>query len=106
MSYSRVEPNFLGFSDLGGFLYLRPSFQCMDNLDLPKSPFLFCVLITKWEMPWARLFPLRLMLRLGAECRYYPAPLWSVRGRRTVYGAIGNTIMKLLSVSPDMPNQF
>ena len=38
-------------------------------------------------------------LRLGAEARYYPAPLWSTRQRVTVYKEIGNTIMKLLSVS-------
>ena len=52
-------------------------------------------------MPWAKVFPLRLLLRLGAESRYYPAPLWSIRSRKTVYREIGNTIMKLLSVSLD-----
>ena len=75
-------------------------FQCIDGLDLPnQQPFLFALLLTKWEMPWARVFPLRLLLRLGAECRYYPSPLWSIRGRNTVYKEIGNTIMNLLSVS-------
>jgi MAD (mothers against decapentaplegic) interacting protein len=43
------------------------------------------------------VFPLRLLLRLGAESRYYPSPLWSWRDRTTVYKEIGNTIMKLLS---------
>ena len=38
-----------------------------------------------------------MLLRLGAESRYYPAPLWSIRGRKTVYRHVGNTIMKLLS---------
>ena len=74
--------------------------QCVDGLDLPdRQPFLFALLLTKWEMPWAKVFPLRLLLRLGAESRYYPTPLWSIRGRKTVYREIGNTIMKLLSVS-------
>ena len=41
--------------------------------------------------------PLRLMLRLGAEFRYYPAPLVSVRGRKPVYGEIGHTIMNVLA---------
>ncbi len=38
------------------------SFQCIDGLDLPTAPFLFAVLLTKWEMPWARVFPLRLLV--------------------------------------------
>ena len=37
------------------------------------------------------------MLRLGAEFRYYPAPLVSVRGRKPVYGEIGHTIMNVLA---------
>ena len=93
---------FLDGTEYGGFLYIRHTFQCIDDLDLPtqqQQPFLFGILLTKWEMPWARVFPLRLLLRLGAECRYYPSPLWSIRGRNTVYKEIGNTIMKLLSVS-------
>jgi len=89
---------FLNSHDYGGFLFIRHSFQCLDGLDLPgQQPFLFGLLLTKWEMPWAKVFPLRLLLRLGAESRYYPAPLWSIRGRKTVYREIGNTIMKLLS---------
>lgn len=88
---------FLGGTQYGGFLYFRSTFQCIDGLDLPSRPFLFAVLLTKWEMPWARVFPLRLLLRLGAEARYYPAPLWSTRLRQTVFKEIGNTIMKLLS---------
>ena len=85
----------------------------------------------RWEIPWARVFPLRhvlasldkslpkfhfkivfflpvnsaeiltpgarLMLRLGAEFRYYPAPLVSVRARPAVYAEIGHTIMNVLS---------
>ena len=49
------------------------------------------------QVPWARVAPLRLMLRLGAEFRYYPAPLVSVRGRKPVYGEIGHTIMNVLA---------
>lgn len=100
MGYSPIQNKFLGSNDYGGFLYIRHSFQCLDGLDLPASgtSFLFAILITKWEVPWARLFPLRLKLRLGAESRYYPAPIWSIRDRNTVYKEIGNTIMKLLIV--------
>lgn len=102
MGYSPILAgnHFLDSNEYGGFLYIRHSFQCVDDLDLPSpgTPYLFGLLITKWEVPWARLFPLRLKLRLGAESRYYPAPIWSIRDRSTVYKEIGNTIMKLLIV--------
>lgn len=49
------------------------------------------------EIPWARVFPLRLMLRLGAEYRYYPSPLVSTRYRKPVYREIGHTIMNVLA---------
>ena len=75
------------------------NFQCVDDLNLPEEPYLFAVLVTRWEMPWARVFPLRLLLRLGAESRYYPTPLWSWKDRTTVYKEIGQTIMQVLCVS-------
>ncbi len=104
LSYFPLSPGrpFLGSSgDWGGLLYFRQSFQSVDGLELRADapPPLFGVLLKRWEMPWARVFPLRLKLRLGAEYRYYPAPLWSTRNRRPVYGEIGNTVMKLLCVS-------
>lgn len=95
-----IGEEFLGSGDHGGFLFITKSFQSLDGLDLPpQPPYLFAILITRREMPWAKVFPLRLLLRLGADCRYYPCPLWSIRGRKTVYREVGNTIMKLLSVS-------
>lgn len=39
------------------------------------------------------------MLRLGAEFRYYPCPLVSIRQRAAVYGEIGHTIIQVLAVS-------
>lgn len=100
MGYSVILSGckFLDSNDFGGFLFFRHTFQCLDGLDIPSStdPFLFGVLITRWEMPWARVFPLRLLLRLGAESRYYPTPLWSWRARKTVYKEIGQTIMQVL----------
>ncbi|TRY74841.1 hypothetical protein TCAL_04497 [Tigriopus californicus] len=89
---------FLDSTDYGGFLYIKPTFQSRSGLDLPQhSPYLFGVLISKWEVSWARVFPLRLKLRLGAQAKYYPAPIWSDRDRTTAYRDVGNTIMKLLS---------
>ncbi|XP_041475022.1 uncharacterized protein LOC121423664 isoform X1 [Lytechinus variegatus] len=88
---------FLGSRDHGGFLYIRPTFQCLQKLIFPEPPYLVAVLLQKWETPWAKVFPLRLLLRLGAEFRYYPCPLMSVRFRKPVFGEIGHTIMNLLA---------
>lgn len=64
---------------------------------MPACPFYLAVLIHRWEVPWARIFPLRLMLRLGALYRYYPCPHVSVRGRDSVYAEIAQTIINFLA---------
>lgn len=58
---------FLGSKDHAGMLFFSPTFQPLDGLTLPSQPFLFGLLIQKLEVPWAKVFPLRLLLRLGAE---------------------------------------
>lgn len=89
---------FLGHKEHGGFLYIRPTFQCLQSLIVPTDqPFLIAILIHRWEVPWAKIFPLRLMLRLGALYRYYPCPHVSVRGRDSVYAEIAQTIINLLA---------
>ncbi|XP_042117554.1 zinc finger FYVE domain-containing protein 16 isoform X2 [Peromyscus maniculatus bairdii] len=88
--------SFLNSKDHGGFLFITPTFQKLDDLPVPRSPFLCGILIQKLEIPWAKVFPMRLMLRLGAEYKAYPAPLTSVRGRKPLFGEIGHTIMNLL----------
>lgn len=97
MGHISVGSDYLGSSAHGGWLFIRHTHQTVADLLLPPPPCLFGVLIMRWEIPWARVFPLRLMLRLGAEFRYYPAPLVSVRGRKPVYGEIGHTIMNVLA---------
>uniref|UniRef100_A0A8C3WNW7 Zinc finger FYVE domain-containing protein 16 n=1 Tax=Catagonus wagneri TaxID=51154 RepID=A0A8C3WNW7_9CETA len=87
---------FLGNKEHGGFLFITPTFQKLDDLLLPSNPFLCGILIQKLEIPWAKVFPMRLMLRLGAEYKAYPAPLTSIRGRKPLFGEIGHTIMNLL----------
>ena len=69
MGHTIFNQTFLGSRDHGGFLYVQPTFQCMTKLPLPECPYLFGVLLQKWEVPWAKVFPIRLMLRLGAEYR-------------------------------------
>ncbi|XP_077370477.1 zinc finger FYVE domain-containing protein 9 isoform X2 [Festucalex cinctus] len=97
LSHSFFTQSFLGSKEHGGFLYVSPSFQSLQDLLLPNPPFLFGVLIQKWETPWAKVFPIRLMLRLGAEYRFYPCPLFSVRFRKPLFGETGHTIMNLLA---------
>lgn len=96
LSHSTVSRGLLGSKEHAGFLYVRPTFQSLDGLPLPSQPFLFGLLILKAETPWARAFPLRLMLRLGAEYRFYPCPLFSVRFRKALFGETSHTIMRLL----------
>nr|XP_015218372.1 PREDICTED: zinc finger FYVE domain-containing protein 16 isoform X1 [Lepisosteus oculatus]XP_015218376.1 PREDICTED: zinc finger FYVE domain-containing protein 16 isoform X1 [Lepisosteus oculatus]XP_015218384.1 PREDICTED: zinc finger FYVE domain-containing protein 16 isoform X1 [Lepisosteus oculatus]XP_015218391.1 PREDICTED: zinc finger FYVE domain-containing protein 16 isoform X1 [Lepisosteus oculatus]XP_015218395.1 PREDICTED: zinc finger FYVE domain-containing protein 16 isoform X1 [Lepisos len=89
--------SFLGSKDHGGFLFISPSFQPLEGLPLPSSPFLFGVLIQKLEVPWAKVFPLRLLLRLGAEYKVYPCTLISLRFRKSLFRETGHTIMNLLA---------
>lgn len=89
--------NFLDSRNHAGFIFVRPTFQCLQNVIVPKEPYLVGVLVHRWETPWARIFPLRLVLRLGAEYRYYPAPLISTRHRDSVFVEIGHTIINLLA---------
>uniref|UniRef100_A0A8D0CJT9 Zinc finger FYVE domain-containing protein n=1 Tax=Scleropages formosus TaxID=113540 RepID=A0A8D0CJT9_SCLFO len=89
--------SFLGSKEHGGFLFFRPTFQCLEGLPLPHAPYLFGVLIQKLEVPWAKVFPLRLFLRLGVEYGVYPSALVSVRYRKAVFTENGHTIMNLLA---------
>lgn len=95
---SYQQQPFLGHKEHGGFLYVRATFQCLQSLIVPADqPFLVAILIHRWEVPWAKIFPLRLLLRLGALYRYYPCPLVSVRGRDSVYAEIAQTIINFLA---------
>ncbi|XP_036382351.1 zinc finger FYVE domain-containing protein 16-like isoform X2 [Megalops cyprinoides] len=89
--------SFLGSREHGGFLFFAPTLQPLEGLAVPPAPFLCGVLVHKLEVPWAKVFPLRLLLRLGAEYSAYPSPLLSVRSRRAVFGETGHTIMNLLA---------
>ncbi|XP_054040537.1 zinc finger FYVE domain-containing protein 16 isoform X2 [Rissa tridactyla] len=87
---------FLGSKEHGGFLFVSPIFQKLDDQILPDNPFLYGILIHKMEIPWVKVFPIRLMLRLGAEYGAYPTPVVSFRHRKPLFGEIGHTIMNLL----------
>ncbi|KAK5638041.1 hypothetical protein RI129_012336 [Pyrocoelia pectoralis] len=88
---------FLDSKNHVGFLFIRQTFQCLQNVIIPNEMYLIGILIHRWEMPWAKIFPLRLILRLGAEYRYYPCPIVSTRHRESVFVEIGHTIINLLA---------
>lgn len=89
---------FLNSRNYGGFIYIRRTFQCMQDIIVPENPYLIGILIHRCEVPWAKVFPLRLMLRLGAQYRYYPCPHVSIRNRESVYAEIAQTIINFLAV--------
>ncbi|XP_069378278.1 zinc finger FYVE domain-containing protein 9 isoform X2 [Paralichthys olivaceus] len=96
LSLSLFGSSFLGTEEHAGFLYVHSTLQSLQGLPLPNQPYLFGLLVHRAEVAWAKAFPLRLMLRLGAEYRFYPCPLYSVRCRKPLFGEIGHTIMRLL----------
>ncbi|XP_023263752.1 zinc finger FYVE domain-containing protein 9-like isoform X1 [Seriola lalandi dorsalis] len=96
LSLSLFGSRFLGSEEHAGFLYVHSTLQSLQGLPLPNQPYLFGLLVHRAEVAWAKAFPLRLMLRLGAEYRFYPCPLYSVRLRKPLFAEIGHTIMRLL----------
>jgi len=74
LSLSLFGTSFLGSEEHAGFLYIRSTLQSLQGLPLPNQPYLFGLLVHRAELAWAKAFPLRLMLRLGAEYRCGPPP--------------------------------
>lgn len=115
MSHILFPEGLFGSKEYCGFLFVRPTAQCLSNVILPPSPFLVALLIQRIEgeiykvsiaklisadaVPWAKVFPLRLILRLGAEFNSYPCPVVSYRQRKAVYCEVGHTILNVLAVS-------
>ena len=54
-----LTPLYAGSNAHGGWLFIRHTHQTVAELLLPPPPLLFAVLIMRWEIPWARVFPLR-----------------------------------------------
>ena len=73
LSLSLFRGSFLGSEEHAGFLYVCATLQSLQGLPLPNQPYLFALLVHRAELAWAKAFPLRLMLRLGAEYRCEPA---------------------------------
>lgn len=63
---------------------------------LPADPYIFALVLQRWEVPWSKVFPVRLLLRLGHKLGHYPYPLTSYRSREPVYYEVGHTIISIL----------
>lgn len=83
--------------DTAGLLFFKP-FQdhCLKNLVLPSENFLVALVLQRWEVPWSKVFPMRLLLRLGHKFNCYPYPIISIRIREPVYYEVGHTIISIL----------
>lgn len=80
-----------------GLLFVRHmEVHNLDNLIRPENPFLFALVLQRWEVPWSKVFPVRLLLRLGHKFGCYPYPLVSYRKREPVYYEVGHTIISIL----------
>ncbi|RDD39759.1 Zinc finger FYVE domain-containing protein 9 [Trichoplax sp. H2] len=96
MDYTTFTSPHLGHSDISACLFIEHAGQPLINLVIPKSPYLFGLLIHRNELVWARAFPLRLLVGLGNYYKEYPYPIWSYRDRQALFSEIGHTIMRLL----------
>ncbi|MEQ2205553.1 hypothetical protein XENOCAPTIV_002976 [Xenoophorus captivus] len=95
--------SFLDSKDHAGMLFFSPTCQSLDGLTLPPQPFLFGLLIQKLEVPWAKVFPLRLLLRLGAE---YDSEVFDVCMFSSVPNYCDKCSFSGLRVSRDGPHHY
>ena len=78
LNYVSCEDGLFGRHDNAGFLYFRPSYQCLQGFTVPETPFLLGILVLQSEVVWAQILPLRLLLRLGSEYRCMWFLLWQI----------------------------
>ena len=96
---TKGDPDF--YLDFNAVLYVRATLQSTQNVILPDrncGPPFFGLLVKQMEIPWAKLFPLRLLLRMGAEYRLYPWPLFNALDRKCLYtDYVNNSIILYLA---------
>jgi len=93
------QDGLFGSRDTAGLLLVRPTEHvCLKNLILPDSNpnFLIALLLQRWEVPWSKVFPMRLLLRIGYKLNVYPYSVVSFKCRDPVYYEIGHTIISIL----------
>lgn len=91
------QDGLFGSRETAGLLFVKPMpDHCLQSLIIPEKNFLVALVLQKWEVPWSKVFPVRLLLRLGHKFGMYPYPLVSFRKREPVYYELGHTIISIL----------
>lgn len=91
------QDGLFGSRDTAGLLFVQPSSDhCLQNLIATDNKFLIALVLQRWEVPWSKVFPMRLLLRLGHKYDVYPYPIVSYKSREPVYYEIGHTIISIL----------
>lgn len=101
------QDGLFGNKNTAGLLLVKPPADCyLDNIidvsscvnsdEGSQKGILVALLLQRWEVPWSKVFPMRLLLRLGHEFNTYPYPIVSYRNRDPVYYEIGHTIISIL----------
>lgn len=92
------QDGLFGTRDTAGLVFVRPlEDHCLNNLVLPENKnFLVALVLQRWEVPWSKVFPMRLLLRLGHKYGVYPYPIISFKTREPVYYEVGHTIISIL----------
>lgn len=91
------QDGLFGNRDTAGLIFVKPlADHCLKNLILPNQNFLIALVLQRWEVPWSKVFPVRLLLRLGHKLGVYPYPIVSFRARDPVYYEVGHTIISIL----------
>lgn len=93
------QDGLFGHRDTAGLVFVRPLAEhCTKNLILPQDDknFLVALILQRWEVPWSKVFPMRLLFRLGHNFDSYPYPIVSFRSREPVFYEIGHTIISIL----------
>lgn len=108
VTFGNKGPDTDFYLDFNAILYVHASLQSTHNVIMPDrlkvggggQQVLFGLLVKHTEIPWAKLFPLRLLLRMGAEYRLYPWPLFNALDRKCLYSEfVDNSIIHFLAVS-------
>lgn len=64
MSHLLFPDGIFGSREHGGFLFVRPTVQCLTNILIPPAPFLIALLVQRSEVPWIKVCVTRFIIRI------------------------------------------
>lgn len=83
---------------LNGVLFVEPThLQYLDDvITAPQNSFLVCMLLRRSEIPWAKIFPMRLYYGFGYKFGIYSSTFINYRKRDPLYYEVGHSIISIL----------